>query len=99
MKKFNDLLYLICNSNELNIFDSASKKILRTVLFQDQNITAIHITDKMFLYADHSNFIYAVKLTDLEVREVVCLTEFPEPKHGEKKPDRPQLMGFVDNVG
>lgn len=67
MKKFNDLLYIICNSNELNVFDSTQQKVLRSVLFQDQNITAIHITEKLFFYADHSNFIFAVKLTDLEV--------------------------------
>jgi hypothetical protein len=37
------------------------------VLFQDQNITSIHVTDKLFLFADHFNYIYAVQLTDLEV--------------------------------
>lgn len=67
MKKHENKFYTISNFNELNIIDIPSKTIERTVLFQDQNITAIHITDKLFLYADHFNYIYAVQLTDLEV--------------------------------
>lgn len=60
MKKMGDKFYTICNFNELNIIDIPSKTIEKTVLFQDQNITAIHITEKLFLFADHFNYIYAV---------------------------------------
>ena len=68
MKKSEDKFFTICNYNQLNIIDLTSKNIERTVLFQDQNITTIHVTDKFFLYADNFNYIYAVKLTDLDVR-------------------------------
>lgn len=67
MKRFIDKLYTISNYNELNIIDIASKGIERRVLFQDQNITAIHCTEKSFLFADNMNYIYAVKQTDLDV--------------------------------
>ena len=84
MKRFGDKFYTISNFNELNIIDIPTKTIERTVLFQDQNITAIHITDKLFLYADHFNYIYAIQLTDLEVSSHKYLT-FPQNENMEKK--------------
>ena len=69
MKKFEDKLFAIVNYNELNILGIEDKKIERTVLFQDMNITTLHITEQYLMIADHFNFVYVIKKADLEVRD------------------------------
>lgn len=67
MKKFLESLYVVINFNELNIIDIKSKKLERTVLFQDVNMTAIHVTEEYFVFSDHFNYVYVVQKSEFEV--------------------------------
>lgn len=70
MKKFENQLFVVTNFNELSVVNIEAKQIERSVLFQDVNITAIHITEDFFIFGDHSSYVYAVKKSDFEVRRL-----------------------------
>ena len=67
MKKFGDKLYTVTNYNELSVIDIESKEIEKTVLFQDMNITAIHVNELYLIVADHFNYVYVIKIEDIDV--------------------------------
>ena len=67
MVKYINSLYVVINFNELNVIDIGTKKLERTVLFQDVNMTAIHVTEEYFVFADHFNYVYVVQKSEFEV--------------------------------
>lgn len=93
MKKFENQLFVVTNFNELSIVNIESKVIERSVLFQDVNMTAIHVTEDLFIFGDHSSYIYTVKKSDFEVRPIGVRT-IPERRHGEEQACWPHKLDF-----
>jgi WD40 repeat protein len=65
LQKFNEKLYLLLNSREVNIVDIAKKTIDVKVEFSEHNITAILATKDTLFFGDTFSHLYSVKVADM----------------------------------
>lgn len=76
MVKYTDNLYVVTNFNELSVINIQTKKLERSVLFQDVNMTAIHVTEDFFVFADHFNYVYVVQKSEFAVIKIIYICIF-----------------------